>query len=585
MDYQHFGRIAACTTWFALVALLGTSYGVEPIDFLTITPINDGNLATDDRGRANTHINSVAFKNQALTTVAGYQFTSYYDLTGKLVIARRNLVSSPTEWSLLRTQFSPVNINDAHDTSVIAVDGDGYLHVAWGVHGNPLYYTRSTTPLINDLPMHVFGETQGNSGDLNAIPLQGANVTYPELYNVPGSGDLLLAYRTGSSGDGEYQLARWNNTADAWTSVRTAVNALDSASQQPWIDNDYSGDSLPDVNAYLNGLTYDAAGRLHVTWTWRTGGDSLTQFKDYQSNHNIMYAYSDNNGVDWYRQDGARYERNGAHDIDENNAQPVVALPEGSSLINQTSSAVGPDGTYYMATNYAPQAQQGYHVRQVMLVEYDGQQWSTHQVSNRQIENGGNRVPEGDLSDFNLRRPLVAVDEHNRVFLVYSDHQRGGVVTVAYSESLARDDWVTIDLTTDDMVRWDPKYDLNRWKNEGVLSLYYQPTFLDGTTASQVSILDWDARNYFASLQQATLGDFDHNGVVDGADYVVWRKGLGTKYTQNDYDSWRDNFGRTADGDAIASGSSLSVVPEPATNVALLTGMLAIFRRRRFGPR
>ena len=142
MDYQHFGRIAACTAWFALAALLRTSYGVEPIDFLTITPINDGNLATDDRGRANTHINSVAFKNQALTTVAGYQFTSYYDLTGKLVIARRNLVSSPTAWSLLRTQFSPVNINDAHDTSVIAVDGDGYLHVAWGVHGNPLYYTR-----------------------------------------------------------------------------------------------------------------------------------------------------------------------------------------------------------------------------------------------------------------------------------------------------------------------------------------------------------------------------------------------------------------------------------------------------------
>ena len=34
-------------------------------------------------------------------------------------------------------------------------------------------------------------------------------------------------------------------------------------------------------------------------------------------------------------------------------------------------------------------------------------------------------------------------------------------------------------------------------------------------------------------------GDYNHNGIVDAADYVVWRKGLGTTYTQADYDVWR----------------------------------------------
>ena len=39
-------------------------------------------------------------------------------------------------------------------------------------------------------------------------------------------------------------------------------------------------------------------------------------------------------------------------------------------------------------------------------------------------------------------------------------------------------------------------------------------------------------------------GDFNGNGVVDAADYVAWRKGLGTLYTQNDYNVWRAHFGQ-----------------------------------------
>src|SRR5262249_15044183 len=40
-------------------------------------------------------------------------------------------------------------------------------------------------------------------------------------------------------------------------------------------------------------------------------------------------------------------------------------------------------------------------------------------------------------------------------------------------------------------------------------------------------------------------GDFNYDGTVDAADYVVWRKGLGTTYTQSDYDTWRSHFGQT----------------------------------------
>ena len=47
-------------------------------------------------------------------------------------------------------------------------------------------------------------------------------------------------------------------------------------------------------------------------------------------------------------------------------------------------------------------------------------------------------------------------------------------------------------------------------------------------------------------LGPTLAGDFNEDGVVDAADYVVWRKGLGTTYTQKDYDTWRAHFGQTA---------------------------------------
>jgi hypothetical protein len=69
-------------------------------------------------------------------------------------------------------------------------------------------------------------------------------------------------------------------------------------------------------------------------------------------------------------------------------------------------------------------------------------------------------------------------------------------------------------------------------------------------------------------------GDFNSDGAVDGADYVVWRKGVGTTYTQDDYNTWRANFGRTffaGSGSALPSAQSLpAAVPEPCSLVLIL---------------
>jgi hypothetical protein len=72
-----------------------------------------------------------------------------------------------------------------------------------------------------------------------------------------------------------------------------------------------------------------------------------------------------------------------------------------------------------------------------------------------------------------------------------------------------------------------------------------------------------DAADYvfWRNLAQPESGDFNLDGYVDAADYALWRSGLGTTYTQNDYHSWRAQFGETP---GQASPRAASRVPEPA---------------------
>jgi uncharacterized membrane protein len=72
--------------------------------------------------------------------------------------------------------------------------------------------------------------------------------------------------------------------------------------------------------------------------------------------------------------------------------------------------------------------------------------------------------------------------------------------------------------------------------------------------------------------------DFNGNGTVDAADYVIWRKGLGTTYMQKDYDVWRAHFGKTAgSGASLPSAGPLpAVIPEPFAFALVTMGVLGL---------
>jgi hypothetical protein len=89
-------------------------------------------------------------------------------------------------------------------------------------------------------------------------------------------------------------------------------------------------------------------------------------------------------------------------------------------------------------------------------------------------------------------------------------------------------------------------------------------------------------------------GDYNENGVVDAADYVLWRKNVGPGSLPNeggispgtvdtaDYDFWRSRFGATS---GAGAGSVLAGVPEPATALLLclaIFGMTGCCRARAY---
>ena len=87
----------------------------------------------------------------------------------------------------------------------------------------------------------------------------------------------------------------------------------------------------------------------------------------------------------------------------------------------------------------------------------------------------------------------------------------------------------------------------------------------------------------------ALAGDYNFNGVVDAADYTVWRDSpTGPGILSNDatpgiisasdFDVWKAHFGQT--GGSGSTTNSLAAIPEPPAHLILLAGILLLSARR-----
>lgn len=376
-------------------------------------------------GFSRTSVNTAVFRNSPLVTHGRWQFICFYDADGYLTIGKRRRGS--TRWTLKRSPYKG-NVADAHNVASMGIDGEGYLHVSFDHHGNALRYCRSLRPLSLDL------------GPLE--PMTGSDerdVTYPEFYTL-SHGDLLFAYRSGASGHGNLVMNRYDVTAHRWQRVQDVL--IDGENER---------------NAYWQ-LTVDRRGVIHLSWVWR-------ETWMVETNHDLCYARSRDNGLTWERSDGTPY----ALPIRQTNAEVAWHVPQNSELINQTSMSADAEGHPYIATYWRDSTQS---VPQYRLVWHDGTCWQMQQVGNRHtaftLKGGGTKM-------IPVARPRLLVDGR-RIIYLFRDAERGSRVSAYVNVNLGHAPWTETDLTDYSVDAWEPTIDANLWNAHRRLDVFVQCT-------------------------------------------------------------------------------------------------------------
>jgi hypothetical protein len=428
--------------FFAIAALVIGSQVYAQSPGIKIVPV--------DSGWAANSVNAVVFRKNSLASFKQWQYIAFYNAEKFVVIGKRKPGSS--NWQLKTTSFKG-NAADAHNTISIIVDGDGYLHISWDHHNNPLNYARSIQP---------------GSLDMTAkMPMTGLveeKLSYPEFYNLP-SGDLFFLYRNGGSGKGDLVINYYHTKQKKWQQVHASL--IDGEGKR---------------NAYWQACC-DDKGVIHLSWVWR-------ESPDVASNHDLCYARSRDGGITWEKSNGEKYDL----PINAATAEYAARIPQNSELINQTSMCLAGDGLPLIATYWRNQNDS---IPQYHLVYKQGSEWK--------IINAGFRKTSFSLSGQGTKRipisrpQVIAWRRNNRNFtgIIYRDSERENKVSMAVCDDLVQNKWQLKDLTKFSVGSWEPSYDVGLWNQKKILNLFVQnveQADAEGSStidSQMVQVLEW----------------------------------------------------------------------------------------------
>ncbi|MBC8054585.1 MAG: BNR-4 repeat-containing protein [Sphingobacteriaceae bacterium] len=376
---------------------------------------------------ANNSVNAVIFRKNSLVTYRDTQFIAYYNQDKFVVLGKRK--AGTGDWILKQTPFQG-NANDAHNSISIMVDGEGFLHMSWDHHGHSLRYAKSLSPgsleLTKKIPMIGTGENQ---------------VTYPEFYKMP-SGDLLFFYRSGSSGQGDLVLNKYDVNTKTWKRLHNNLINGESARNAYW-------------QAYI-----DHKGTIHISWVWR-------ESPNVASNHDLGYACSKDGGLTWQKSTGERY----VIPITQSTSEYAFKIPQNSELINQTSMSADKAGNPFIATYWR---ESGSNIPQYHIVYNTGKKW---QVMNLDFRTTAFSLSGAGTKRIPISRPQIMVSNARSKpsgLLVFRDEERGSKVSVVTIKNFKKNKWSVSDLTNTSAGSWEPSFDTELWSRKRTLNLFLQ---------------------------------------------------------------------------------------------------------------
>ncbi len=297
----------------------------------------------------------------AFLTERGHQFIAYYDAERRITVAGRKLPDGP--WQRVQPEGVPVPARkrasntiawDSHNYLRLALDRDGYLHLAGNMHVDPLVYYRSERPL----DVTALRRIDRMTGERET------RCTYPVFFRTP-AGDLVFRYRDGNSGNGSDLYNIYDPDTRTWRRV-LETPLLDGEGER----NAYASEPLPGPD-----------GRFHLAWVWRETPDCAT-------NHSLSYARS----RDFRHWENSRGEPLPLP-ITLAKGDIVDAAPPGGGLINMTF-ALGFDAAQRPVLTYHRYDAAG--KSQAYAARPNGRGWDVQQLSAwnfRWAFSGGGSIP------------------------------------------------------------------------------------------------------------------------------------------------------------------------------------------------
>lgn len=426
-------------------------------------------------------VHGVTFQQDGVTTYKGWQYATYYqgnlsNSTGKVAVARRPLPHGTWE-TLVLNDYTFDTVNSHNDVVLGICPGDGSIHLSFDHHGNDLNY-RVSVPGAAENPTSVqwtpalFGPVVDRLTGSSVMTL----VTYPRFIPTP-SGKLLFTYRFGGSGGGDEMLYEYDGATGIWSLVGQYTSRIGS----------YTGTfaSGTDRNGYFDNTLFDANGRLHATWCWRETPNA-------SSNHDLLYAYSDDVGRTWKNQLGATIATSGSTYISV--ISPGIigwTIPQRRNYINNSAMTVDKQGRVHVVAWHLPDAR-------------PDQDFTTSLSSGARFIHywrGTNGTWRKNETTLNGTRAKLSADDDGRLFLAYGDATN---IRIAAANPAADpeanpasswNDWQTLNLSgalpTGRANTVNIITDTARWEADRIFSIYAQETNISGTGPTPLHILDY----------------------------------------------------------------------------------------------
>ena len=429
-------------------------------------------------------VHGVTFQQDGVVTYKGWQYAAYYQNffngtrnIGRVSVGRRPLPGG-TWQTFTFTDYDFTTI-DSHNDVVLGICAeDGTIHLSFDHHVATLKYRASVSGLANSPTTtawnaSMFGPTRDR---LNGSTAQ-TQVTYPRFIPTP-SGKLLFTYRIGGSGGGDEVLYEYSGTTGTWNTV----------GQYTTRNGSYTGTfaSGNDRNAYFDMTVFDSSGRLHATWCWRETSDA-------SSNHDLMYAYSDDVGRTWRNQLGAQIAVAGSSFIGVNSPGILGwSIPQSRNYINNSAMTIDRQGCVHVVAWHLPDAEPNQTFNQAV----------TSKSRFHHYWRGTDGVWRRNPTTLTGSRAKLAADDDGRLFLMYGDASNLRIATASpaanpeATPASSWNNWSTLNLIGGALpngkaVSVNLVTDTSRWDQDRILSLYGQETNVSGTGPTPLHVMDY----------------------------------------------------------------------------------------------